>query len=221
LKILVSYGPVAVPVDSMRLITNRSTGSTGEFLCKGLRKLGFEIVVLRAKTCPPLQVEGIEEIPFETFEPFRTLLREQLGKHEFWGVIHLAAVADYSVDRIEFGDKRIEGSKLLNSKLDSSDAPVIYLKSNEKLLGRIREWSRNPHSIIVGFKYTVEEDSSKIPAMLSGGRVDFVVHNWCTGIEGSRHEFKIYSRDEKQVESGASKGDLVNQLGSLMGREKL
>ena len=221
MKILVSYGPVAVPVDSMRLLTNRSTGSTGEFLCKGLRKLGFEIVVLRAKTCPALQVEGIEEISFETFDPFRSLLREQLKSHEFRGVIHLAAVADYSVDRIEYGERIIEGSKLLNSKLDSADAPVIYLKSNEKLLGRIREWSRNPHTIVVGFKYTVEEDPSKIPIMLSGGRVDFVVHNWSTGIDESRHEFKIYQPDENLVESGISKGDMLSRLGRLMGREAL
>ena len=106
---------------------------------------------------------------------------------------------------------------MLFRSIDSTASPVIHLKTNEKLLPKIKGWSKNPHATVVGFKYTYDEDTSKIPAILNTGTVDFLVHNWQLGIQYDQHAFKIYQSDKHLIGQGNSKLDMASELSRILG----
>jgi len=216
MNVLLTYGPVAVPLDAVRVITNRSTGVTGDFLAHSFMNQGHEISTLRARCCPKIPFSSIHDVEFEIFDEFRSRLKSLLEENDFDAVIHLAAVSDYSVEHVDCEGSIVKSESLEKAKIDSSASPVIYLKSNEKLLPKIKNWSRNPESVVVGFKYTYDEDTSKIPGILSDGSVDFVVHNWQTGIQYDQHEFKIYGSGKDLVGNGKNKLDMAEELIRLL-----
>lgn len=221
MKVLLTYGPVAVPMDAVRVITNRSTGITGDFLAHSFMNQGFEIATLRARCCPRIPIHGIQDMEFEIFDEFRSMLKESLEQNEFDAVIHLAAVSDYSVDFIECEGSNISSENLGTCKIDSTASPVIHLKTNEKLLPKIKGWSKNPNAAVIGFKYTYDEDTSKIPAILDTGVVDYLVHNWQLGIQYDQHAFKIYERPDIIVGKGNSKLDMASELTRILGEKNL
>ena len=177
LRVLITSGGTAEPIDGVRVITNTSTGETGALLAAHFARCGHDVLLLRAMTAR--SAGGVcREATFFTYADLDAALTEALRNEEFDTVIHAAAVGDFSVAAIELnGVARAPGT----AKLGSDVAPVLRLRRNPKILDTLRARSRNPAVRVVGFKLTQEADAASahaaVKTLFATGAVDYVVHN--------------------------------------------
>lgn len=177
LRVLVTSGGTAEPIDGVRVITNTSTGATGALIARQLVQGGHEVVLLRARSAEPAPA-GAREALFSTFAELDAALERELGTEDFDAVIHAAAVGDFAVHAVEIdGVVHQPGG----TKLSSNVAPTLRLRRNPKLLDTLRPRSRNRAVRVVAFKLTRGADAAAVRAavdgLFAGGMADFVVHN--------------------------------------------
>ncbi|MDO8544353.1 MAG: bifunctional phosphopantothenoylcysteine decarboxylase/phosphopantothenate--cysteine ligase CoaBC [Opitutaceae bacterium] len=177
LRVLVTSGGTAEPIDGVRVITNTSTGRTGALIAGHFTQRGHDVTLLRAQGAIGSQAAGAEEV-YSSFADLDATLTRLLAREDFDAVIHAAAVSDFAVEAIEIdGVAHLPGT----TKLPSSRAPVIRLRPNPKLLDQLRARSRNPNIRVVGFKLTRGADAAEIRAsvmaLFVGGAADIVVQN--------------------------------------------
>ncbi|MCP4135924.1 MAG: phosphopantothenoylcysteine decarboxylase, partial [bacterium] len=97
-KILITAGPVWVPIDRVRVMTNTFGGALGAIIAQKAYELGADVTLLmgpgRARLPEP--TERFNIIKFKYYEEILSLVKEHVGakKHEL--MIHSAAVADYT-----------------------------------------------------------------------------------------------------------------------------
>jgi phosphopantothenoylcysteine decarboxylase/phosphopantothenate--cysteine ligase len=177
LRVLVTGGGTAEPIDGLRVLTNLSTGATGAGIVDHLRRAGHEAVWLHGRVAAQPMEPGRAEA-FGSFADLDSALRRWLGSTPFDAVIHAAAVSDFGVEAIESGGAVRPPDRV---KLDS-DLPLrLHLRPNPKLIDGLRSLSCNPRLRIVAFKLT----SGATPAaraeavgeLLRRARPDWVVHN--------------------------------------------
>ena len=131
LRVLVTAGGTAEPVDGVRVLTNTSTGATGAGIATHLARRGHEVVLLRARTA--LAADGpCREETFVSFAGLDDALRRLLGTGCFDAVIHAAAVSDYGVDSIESADGVVPAG--VNGKIESGRAPLLRLRAPSQAL---------------------------------------------------------------------------------------
>ena len=176
LRVLVTSGGTAEPIDGVRVLTNTSTGATGAGIAARLTRDGHEVVLLRARNAVCHAAAGREE-KFGSFAELDAALGRLLGAEKFDAVIHAAAVSDFSVASIE-----VAGAvQAATAKIDSSAAPVLRLKPNPKLVDGLRSRSANPRLVVVAFKLTQGASAGEAHAAVRGlfahAQADFVVHN--------------------------------------------
>ncbi len=202
LRVLVTSGGTAEPIDGVRVITNTSTGETGARIAIGLANHGHDVLLLRAKSA--CSTEGLcREVTFFTYSELDTALTLWLGAEKFDAVIHAAAVGDFSVAAIEVNGEPRPPSM---AKLGSDAAPVLRLRRNPKILDTLRTRSCHSGLRVIGFKLTQGADApaarSAVAALFASGAVDHVVHNdlaartvdgtfpadlWTLGLNEPRH----------------------------------
>ncbi|MEX2044583.1 MAG: bifunctional phosphopantothenoylcysteine decarboxylase/phosphopantothenate--cysteine ligase CoaBC, partial [Opitutus sp.] len=100
LRVLITSGGTAEPVDGVRVLTNTSTGRTGALIAGHFARAGHEVVLLRAHNAGQ-PAGAVREEVFGTFGELDALLTRFLGAEDFDAVIHAAAVGDFSVAGIE------------------------------------------------------------------------------------------------------------------------
>jgi len=187
LRVLVTSGGTAEPLDAVRVLTNTSTGRTGALIADRLFRAGHEVVLLRAATAagaaPPIREET-----FVTFADLDASLGRLLGGEEFDVVIHAAAVGDYGVEAL-----LVDGVPVGRAgKIDSSGSLTVRLRRQPKLVDGLRGRSRNPRLTVVAFKLTAgaspEESRAAARAMFARGVADYIVHNDLSQRDGAPGE---------------------------------
>jgi phosphopantothenoylcysteine decarboxylase/phosphopantothenate--cysteine ligase len=177
LRVLITSGGTAEPIDGVRVLTNTSTGETGALIAAHFARCGHEVLLLRATTAR--SAGGVcREATFFTYADLDAALTKSLRNEDFDTVIQAAAVGDFSVEAIEIdGVARAPGT----AKLGSDVAPVLRLRRNLKILDTLRARSRNPAVRVVGFKLTQAADPmmarAAVETLFATGAVDYVVHN--------------------------------------------
>jgi phosphopantothenoylcysteine decarboxylase/phosphopantothenate--cysteine ligase len=177
LRILITSGGTAEPIDGVRVLTNTSTGRTGAGLAGHLGRCGHEVVLLRAQNsaaAPPL----CREETFFTFGELDAALTRLLGAEHFDVIVHAAAVSDFHVGSvIADGVEQPPG----RSKLGSSQNYHLALRPNPKLVESLLARSLNPALCLVAFKLTcgarVERARAEVARLFAASGADFVVHN--------------------------------------------
>ncbi len=176
LRVLVTAGGTAEPVDGVRVLTNTSTGATGALIATHLARAGHEVVLLRAQGAVAADGPCREET-FVTFDQLEAGLRRLLAAERFDAVIHAAAVSDYRVDLVVMADG---AAPVAGGKLPSGGAPVLKLRPNPRLVDQLRGWSRDPFTL-VAFKLThgaeAAEADAAVQRLFAHSAADFVVHN--------------------------------------------
>jgi len=205
MKILVTSGGTRERIDSVRFLTNFSTGRTGAFITDFFAERRAEVSYLYGPTAA-LPSQACELVAFDSFADLDQLLQVKLGQIDFDAIIHAAAVGDFSVAASP-------------GKLDSSQALHLELKPNFKIVERLKSYSRNPRIRIVAFKLTASPDTAvrlkQILKLSLNDDIDYVVHNDLNEITDSRHLSRIFRRDAC-VREGQSKIDLARNLFELL-----
>lgn len=201
IKVLVTAGGTQEPIDTVRVISNLSSGRTGIAIAEHLAQIGFDVTLLQSHGS--MKAEHVSHrAVFTSFAILDETMRELLSKESFTHVIHTAAVSDYSVDSIE-----IQGTKFqpMDIKKMSSDADQmsIHLKRNHKIVDRLKDYSKNKDLKVIAFKLTShatpDERQAAVKKLFTNSKADFVVHNDLTEIDVARktHKFTFVSPTNK------------------------
>ncbi|MEO6873725.1 MAG: bifunctional phosphopantothenoylcysteine decarboxylase/phosphopantothenate--cysteine ligase CoaBC [Opitutaceae bacterium] len=177
LRVLVTSGPTAEPVDGVRVLTNVSTGRTGAGIATYFARCGHRVTLLRARGAAAASA-SVQDEYFGSITELDEALTRNLATGEFDAVIHAAAVSDFAIEAIEVNGARRAPN---GGKLDSDHASVLHLRRTPKLVDGLRERSRNPDLQIVAFKLTTganaSEAESAVQTLLARSGADWVVHN--------------------------------------------
>ena len=200
LRILVTSGGTAEPIDGVRVLTNSSTGRTGAGLAAHFVRRGHEVVLLRSRAIPPRRRRGVRR----------------------GGLLHLCGTRRRAHALAGGPGLRRRGSRCGGRRFSASapsagtgsrsrpGAPSwipisplrLDLLPNPKLVESLRARSRNPALCVVAFKLTQDaspaEARAAVDALLAAADADFVVHNDTGRRNGPPEAFPadIYRRGE-------------------------
>jgi phosphopantothenoylcysteine decarboxylase/phosphopantothenate--cysteine ligase len=186
--VVVTAGGTAEPIDPVRFIGNRSTGTMGVAVAEAARDRGARVTLIVGMVSVPLP-EGVEVVTAESAAAMRAALRRVLetaaGRAGFDALVMAAAVADF------------RPSAPVDRKIQRTDSGLtLELVANPDLLAEIGRLVRGldddgartrlpiaPRPILVGF---AAETGSLVRAAekLAKKRVDLIVANDVTE-EGS------------------------------------
>lgn len=203
MKILITGGGTSEPIDSVRYITNFSTGKTSSFLADFFAERKNSVTALMAENAVKPHDKSIKIITFKTFCDLENSLETECKKNDFDAIIHAAAVSDFSVGSIEIGAKTFFPGEV--SKISSEENIVLHLKKNPKILCKIKNWSGEKAKLIA-FKLTSGADEAEknlaVKKLFDAEKdfkllPDFVVQNDKAEITESRHPCAIYAKSNK------------------------
>lgn len=188
-KLLITAGATREPIDGIRYISNVSTGQTASTLSNHLHKLGWAVTFLHGQGSA--QPQHAQMRSFTDFKDLDAQLRAELGAEDYHGVIHCAAVSDYSAVTPSPERKISSTAEQLN----------VALKLNFKILPRLKEYSRDKSIRVIGFKLTLNDSSSErllaAEALLSPSVDAVVVNEWGQVTEDrSRHPCTLITRTD-------------------------
>jgi phosphopantothenoylcysteine decarboxylase/phosphopantothenate--cysteine ligase len=203
LRILITSGPTSVPIDSMRVITNRSTGEMGRLLATACAHQGAKVHLLEGAVTTSLPVpSSVKTSKFYFYNELATLLKQEL-RHHYDIIFHAAAVSDFYVKNPS------------RRKLASGANLTIELQSTRKLVNEIKKHS--PNSFLVGFKFEQNIDSKvtvkKAKCLILDSACDCVVLNQNNS---AGYKAVLVLADGSISNKAASRKSLVSRIIALL-----
>ncbi|MCH7762435.1 MAG: bifunctional phosphopantothenoylcysteine decarboxylase/phosphopantothenate--cysteine ligase CoaBC [Candidatus Marinimicrobia bacterium] len=218
-QILITAGGTQENIDSVRFLSNISTGHTGASLADSFIRRGVHVTYLHGmmalKPTLPCYFQS-----FESSSDLEAKLKQLLSKKRFDAVIHLAAVSDYIP-----GTLLVEKQTMplpMNEKLTSNPKRIsITLKRNPKIIKKIKSFSKNKQIKLIAFKMTAQSsaDQQRQAALnlLEETHSDMVVGNDIADRkENCQYIFQIYKRSSKSHHQSAL---TVDNLGEILNKE--
>ncbi|MBM3904566.1 MAG: bifunctional phosphopantothenoylcysteine decarboxylase/phosphopantothenate--cysteine ligase CoaBC [Thaumarchaeota archaeon] len=136
-KILITAGPTAEPIDTVRVLTNQSSGKTGVLLAREMISAGAKVTLIYGPgtESPP---KGAKIIPVKTVQQMFDAVKKELKSRKFDVAILSAAPADYTTTPAK-------------SKIKSDKASItIKLQRAPKIIDIIKKIQKD--IFLVGFK---------------------------------------------------------------------
>ncbi|HPI39469.1 MAG TPA: bifunctional phosphopantothenoylcysteine decarboxylase/phosphopantothenate--cysteine ligase CoaBC [Pseudobdellovibrionaceae bacterium] len=203
-KILITSGGTEETIDSVRVLTNLSTGSTGVSLAEGLAKLGHDVTLLRGQRSKESQLIS-KVFNFSDFLSLQKLTESLLSSESFDYIIHAAAVSDFHFYGLLAQDQII---KTPPGKLSSENEELhLILKKNPKLVNSLKKISKNKNIKLISFKLTDTADLAvqinAVKKLFEQSSSDVVIQNDMSTIRKQSYEFKAYlktSFESKAIE---------------------
>lgn len=180
MRCLVTAGPTVEPLDSVRRLTNHSTGALGTALANHLACAGHEVILLRSRTATA--APALHAVTTESFATAADLL-ERFRAHateDPVAIFHAAAVGDFQVGTV-FRREADGGLVPVRSGKHSTRDGVLLaeLRPTPKILAQLRDLY--PKAWITGWKYEVDGTRAEVleraRAQLESCRSDAVVAN--------------------------------------------
>lgn len=231
-KLIITGGATREPLDGVRWITNFSTGRTAAVNAQEAVSRGWDVLYLHGigAVQPDIfpgkgeQVGTLTCREFSDFASLNSLLKESLAEGSFHGVIHLAAVSDYSPKALVLKD----GSRItpgVAGKISSDQDFSIEMVRNFKIISCLKSYSSGKLHV-TGFKLTntpsLAEREESVQKILKEGNLDLLVHNDLSQIDGDNHPARILSQQGIELSLVSNKGELareiINALESDLGR---
>jgi phosphopantothenoylcysteine decarboxylase/phosphopantothenate--cysteine ligase len=161
LRIIITAGPTIEPIDPVRFISNRSTGTMGYELAKEARRKKHDVTLImgRSAVLPP---RGVKFLRAEKAADMQRALYKYLKKADC--VIMAAAVSDFRP--ASFSGRKIKSRSGLN----------LRLVKNPDILGSIPEKTRMD-KVLVGFAMETERLLQNALRKLKEKRLDLIVAN--------------------------------------------
>lgn len=198
-KILITCGPTCVAIDSMRVLSNRSTGELGQRLAVKLVKKRANVTLLEGPVLKPLHEKDIKIRKYFFYDELEQMLNAELKK-KYDIVIHAAAVSDYKLA------KPFQGK--ISSRLKQLTLKLVPTK---KLINTIK--TKAPKIFLVGFKLVdkIEKNTAtqRLDDYLKNTNSDLVVVN---SLNQDKYEAVIVNHEQRVLDKARSRGELVNKL---------
>ena len=209
MKILVTSGGTSEAIDSVRSITNHSTGRLGKIITETLLAAGHEVCLITTKRA--LKPEAHPNLSIREIDNTNDLLvgMQELVK-EYQVLIHSMAVSDYTPIYMT-GLEEVQASSNLEeflskqnhqTKISSTDeVQVLFLKKTPKIISLVKEW--NPAIHLIGFKLLVDVSEEYLIEIarqsLIKNQADLIIANDLTQISADQHRAIFVEKDNLQA----------------------
>ena len=186
-KVVVTAGPTIVPIDPVRILTNRSSGKMGYSIAEEARDRGAEVVLISGPTSLR-KPNGIKVIDIKTNEDMFNAIKNEFKDADI--VIKSAAVADYKA-------KNYSSEKI---KKTGDDLNLIFERDRDilKTLGDMKE-----NQILVGFAAESSNLKENAKGKLERKNLDYIVANDIskseTGFASDENKVTIISKSGEEV----------------------
>lgn len=186
-KVVVTAGPTMVPIDPVRILTNRSSGKMGYSIAEEARDRGAEVVLISGPTSLR-KPNGIKVIDVKTNEDMFNAIKNEFKDADI--VIKSAAVADYKA-------KNYSNEKI---KKTGDDLNLIFERDRDilKTLGDMKE-----NQILVGFAAESSNLKENAKGKLESKNLDYIVANDIsnqeTGFASDENKVTIISKSGEEV----------------------
>ncbi len=221
-NILITAGATREKIDDVRFITNLSTGRTASTIADYLRLKGYNVVYLHGEGSIIPQTD-CQLLKFISNSDLENNLLSLLSKNSFDSIIHVAAVSDFSVDKIEYEDGEISMKKPF--KIDSKfNSLKLQLKPTEKIVDKIKMFSSNKNIKLISFKFsvtdTLEQSITETEKYFSIAKSDYVVINNIRDRENNIQKNFIVVDKNKNLYKANDSNKLAEIIGQII-EEKL
>ena len=174
-RILVTSGPTHEPIDPVRYIANRSSGTQGAAIGRALLALGAKVVFVTgpADAAAP---QGAEVIRVQTAQQMLEAVESALPAD---AAIFAAAVADWRVSSAS--DRKLKKSK--------DGMPVLEFAENPDILRTVSQRKAERPALVIGFAAETDDVIENATAKRLRKGCDWIVANDvspATGIMGGR-----------------------------------
>lgn len=209
MKILVTSGGTSEAIDSVRSITNHSTGRLGKIITETLLAAGHEICLittpsaLKPEPHPNLSIREIKNTNDLLFE-----MKERVPNYRV--LIHSMAVSDYTpvymtgLDEVKTSSNLEEllDKQNIEAKISSTDeVQVLFLKKTPKIISLVKEW--NPAIHLIGFKLLVDVSEDYLIEIarksLIKNQADLIIANDLTQISANQHHAIFVEKEQLQT----------------------
>lgn len=168
MKVLVTAGPTREPIDTVRFVSNRSSGKQGIEIAKECSARGADVLLINGKSTenPP---DYLNVINVTTTQDFIDTVKKELTENKYNIFICAAAISDYSP------------KECIKGKISSDD--VDELQINMALTPKIINEARKVDNdiLIVAFKAETNISRSELIdrafSRLNKSKVDLIVAN--------------------------------------------
>lgn len=208
--VIVTSGPTHEPIDPVRYIANRSSGSQGAAIAAALRDLGARVsFVTGPATVPP--PDGVDVIRVETAQQMRDAVEASLPAD---AAVMAAAVADWRVTNSS--DKKMK-------KDGSGRPPALEMSENPDILAWISKLPQNRPRLVVGFAAETNDVVQHATDKRLRKGCDWIVANDVspeTGIMGGpENAVTLISQNGPEEWPRMSKRDVARRLAERIAEE--
>lgn len=220
MKILVTSGGTSEAIDSVRSITNHSTGRLGKIITETLLAAGHEVCLITTPSAikpephPNLSIREIKNTNDLLFE-----MKERVPNYRV--LIHSMAVSDYtpvymtgleevqaSSDLEEFLNKQNHQAKISSN----DEVQVLFLKKTPKIISLVKDW--NPSIHLIGFKLLVNVSEDHLievaQASLIKNKADLIIANDLRHISEKQH--LAYFVEQDHLQTARTKEEIASLL---------
>ena len=208
-KVVVTSGATREPIDSVRFISNLSSGRTGATICEALVARGFDVTQVAG--VDSAQAQGVaRRETFTDHASLDTALRRLARDSACTAIVHAAAVGDFAV-----------ADPLADAKIASGSGLTVKLQPTHKIIDRIMGYAGNPNLVLVGFKLTHEPDAGAQARaardLLKRSRAQYVVQNDVSTLaDGEEHRFFLHENGSSRVRRYVGREKLATALAVLI-----
>lgn len=198
MKILITGGATQEPIDQVRIITNKSSGRTAATIADTFLEQGSDVTYVHGMNAI-LPHRPCTRIPFQTHAQLDETLTTLLASEKFDGVIHLAAVSDYTVESVQQGEQAWLPHEV--NKISSHGPLTLHLKPTKKLVHHLKEQAHSSDFTLIAFKLTAtlceSERLRAVEKLTQNPAINYIVHNDLHDITSEqKHVFTVYSGQE-------------------------
>tara|TARA_R110002096_G_scaffold14582_4_gene50667 strand:+ start:14020 stop:15216 length:1197 start_codon:yes stop_codon:yes gene_type:complete len=162
--IIVTSGPTHEPIDPVRYIANRSSGSQGSAIANALSALGARVSFITGPARAEMP-EGCDIIRVETAREMLDAVQNALPSD---AAVFAAAVADWRMTHAT--DSKIK-------KTASGDIPALDFTENPDILATVSQMSNGRPKLIVGFAAETDDLLKNATAKRKRKQCDWIVAN--------------------------------------------
>ena len=209
MKILVTSGGTSEAIDSVRSITNHSTGRLGKNITETLLAAGHEVCLITTnRALKPEPHPHLTILEIKNTNDLLLEMKEQVPNYQV--LIHSMAVSDYTPVYMT-GLEEVQASSNLEeflnkqnhqTKISSTDEiQVLFLKKTPKIISLVKEW--NPSIHLIGFKLLVDVTEDHLIEVarqsLVKNQADLIIANDLTQISAHQHLAIFVEKDRLQT----------------------
>jgi phosphopantothenoylcysteine synthetase/decarboxylase len=206
-NVLITSGPTRAPLDTIRFISNTSTGKLGREIASEFVKKGARVTFICGAGSEKPE-KGTKIIEVNTIEDLLMEL-EGLKGQKFQVIVHAMAVLDHVPEKV------VEG------KVSSAEEWTVKLVPTPKVINHLRQWW--PKALLVGFKLEVGKTEGELLEIARRSqaqwRAEVVVANDLKDISADSHLAYIIGPDGKLVAEAKTKKEIAIRLVELIQRQ--